>query len=483
MTDTTTFIINLFVLLTAAVLAGELANRLGQVALVGQLLAGVLLGPTLLGPYIGLSRLGSELTAIQFLATVFILFMAGLDVLPEQIYRMGFPTAAMGVAVFVVPFVGISALAEVLMPRTGMMPLFLGLTLSITALPVMGIMLVEFGLLKTRMGNLLINTALVNELAAVSVFAVLLRLQSGFGGGAVAVAIAALSVGVFVGAMLSIHMFLKSMASAGWWESARSRLLASWRSKEAGFALLMIGMIGASLFSQFMGLTFVVGAFYAGIIVTQETAGVEAHRLVSGVFGAMTWGFFIPLFFAFVGIEMDLRQIAAPWEIAIFAMLLAAAVLTKVGTGYSMARFNGWSTVDSLALGNLVNSRGAVELAMAVILLQDGIFSSQLFTLVAAVGLVTTILAPIGASYAWRSQATGEKELQGRLERLRAERGASGRNDLYPPTLSFRILQESEGRAPEEAGAPPGGADRSGPPVPESPAPATPPPLPRRPRG
>ncbi|MGI0053446.1 MAG: cation:proton antiporter, partial [Thermoplasmata archaeon] len=186
MTDTTGFIVDLFILLTASVLAGEVALRLGQVALVGQLLAGVVLGPTLLGPYLGLSNLTASLTAIQFLATVFILFMAGLDVRPEQIFRMGIPTAAMGVAVFAVPFVVLSVLAEVLMPRTGLVPLFLGLTLSITALPVLGIMLVQFGLLKSRMGNLLIHTALVNELAAVSVFAVLLQLQRGTGSGAVA---------------------------------------------------------------------------------------------------------------------------------------------------------------------------------------------------------------------------------------------------------------------------------------------------------
>lgn len=481
MTDTTSFIIDLFVLLTAAVLAGELANRVGQVALVGQLLAGVLLGPTLLGPYIGLSTLGPELTAIQFLATVFILFMAGLDVLPEQIYRMGLPTAAMGVLVFAVPFIGISILAEVLLPHTGLVPLFLGLTLSITALPVMGIMLVEFGLLKSRMGNLLINTALVNELAAVSVFAVLLQLQNGSHNGGVAIAIAALSVGVFIGVMLSIHMFLKSMNSAVWWESARTRLTASWRSKEAGFAILMIGMIGASLFSQFMGLTFVVGAFYAGILVTQQTAGEEAHRLVSGVFGSMTWGFFIPLFFAFVGIEMNLRLISSPWEIAVFALLLGAAIVSKVGTGFSVARYFGWSRTDSLALGNLVNSRGAVELAMAVILLQAGIFSSQLFTLVAAVGLVTTIVAPIGATWAWRAHTESQKELEERVARLKAARAAAAGSGLYPPSLTFRILQEGDldvpvrpRRGPEPSDGP--NAQSAPPPTPE------PPPLPRRPR-
>jgi Kef-type K+ transport system membrane component KefB len=91
--DTTTnFLVDLFVLFAGSVLAGEVAVRLGQAALVGQLLVGVVLGPTLMGPYLGLTSLTPELSAIQFLATVFILFMAGLEVVPEDIARMGLPT-------------------------------------------------------------------------------------------------------------------------------------------------------------------------------------------------------------------------------------------------------------------------------------------------------------------------------------------------------------------------------------------------------
>ena len=98
----------------------------------------------------------------------------------------------------------------------------MGVTLSITALPVMGIMLVEFGLLKTRIGNLLINTALVNELTAVTVFAILLQLQSGSTNGLLAVAVAVLAVAVFIGVMFSIHMVLRTLGGTSWWESTRS---------------------------------------------------------------------------------------------------------------------------------------------------------------------------------------------------------------------------------------------------------------------
>ncbi len=475
--DTTSFFIDLFLLLGAAVVAGEVASRLGQAALVGQLLVGVLLGPSLLGPYIGLATLSPSLSAIQFLATVFVLFMAGLDVNPEQIYRMGASTVLMGIAVFAVPFAALSVLSELLVPlllpgQSPLLPLFMGLTLSITALPVMGILLIEFGLLKTRIGNLLINTALINELVAVSVFAVLLDVATRGTSGTLAIIIAALSVAVFLGVVLSIHMLLRALRTARWWQ-AGARALGSWRTREAGFAILMVCVIGASLFSQFMGLTFVVGAFYAGILVTQDSAGAEAHRTISSIVGAMTWGFFVPLFFALVGVQMNLSLMATWTLVGLFAALLALAILSKLGTGYSVARFFRWPKPDALAIGHLVSCRGAVELAMAVFLLSDGIFTTRIFTIVAAVGLVTTMIAPIAAKRVWATRATVPDRLQEQVDLLTLPLG--GPEQPFPVTLSFGILDERpKDLAPSDVGPARGGGPPSGPPP--SGRPATPPP-------
>jgi Kef-type K+ transport system membrane component KefB len=464
--------------------AGEIATRLGQTALVGQLLVGVVLGPTLIGPYIGLSSLTPELSAIQFLATVFILFMAGLDIVPEQISRMGVRTALMGVAVFAVPFATITVLARLLMPGSAaLLPWFLGVTLSITALPVMGIMLVEFGLLKTRIGNLLINTALVNELTAVTVFAILLQLQTGSTNGLLAVAVAVLSVAVFIGAMFSVHMLLRTLGGTSWWESTRIRIAQQIRTKESGFAILMICVFGASLFSQYMGLTFVVGAFYAGILVTRESAGPEAHRTISSIFDAMTWGFFVPLFFAFVGVQMNFRLLLTPVDLAMFAAFAVVAIVSKYGTGFLVARFNGWPPRDARAIGHLVSSRGAVELAMAVILLGDGVFHASTFTLVAGVGLVCTLIAPMAAARTWRLTTPGRSAVEQRMEALRAARVAG---EVPVRALAFQLVDETAFDptlgaevGPEPPASPPGGpgpgADSRGAGLPPGP-----PPLPKK---
>jgi Kef-type K+ transport system membrane component KefB len=463
MVSTTQLIVDLTLLLAAAVIAGEIANRLGQAALTGQLLVGVILGPSLLGPLFGLTALPPELNAIQILATVFILFLAGLHIVPEQLYRMGPANILLGVAAFTVPFVASAAVVWVVLPGLGVLTtLFVALTLSITALPVMAIMLTEFRLNGTRFGELLMNTALVNELVAVSVFAVLLQLETGSRNGFVDVAIAAISVAIFILTMLAIHMGLRVLRSTKLWDGFAVRFQRTWRSREGGFALLMVLVLGAALYSQFLGLTFVVGAFYAGILVTEESAGLQAHRSITVIFDAITWGFFIPLFFAIVGVEMNLHYLADARDLLVLVFLLAVAVLTKVAVGYSGARLLRWPKPHALSVGYLITSRGAVELAMAVILLESGIFTVTLFTFVAAVGLMATIIAPIGALWSWESSETTRNELYERVPTLRP--GAS-RSRAFHPSFPY---------GPLEAGA----AAHLTDPLPTPPFEPSPPPLP-----
>jgi Kef-type K+ transport system membrane component KefB len=436
----TEFIVDLFLLLAGSLFAGELASRLGQPALVGQLLVGVVLGPTILGQYLGLSSLPPEFSSLQFLATVFILFLAGLETAPEEIYRMGPLTALLGVAIFVIPFCGVFLVVTVLLPGGSILKaLFIALTLSITALPVMGIMLAQFGLLHRPLGKFLMNAALINELTAVTVFAVLLALFLGKGTGYSAVGMAVLDLVIFLGVMIGIYVGIRLLQRTPIWEQVRDRFARDWRSKGVGFALLMVLLVGASLFSQFLGLTFVVGAFYAGILVTRDTAGASAHRSISTIFDTISWGFFIPLFFAFVGLQMNLRVIGTPTLILVFGVLLVVAVALKVLVGDLAGRLRGWSPADSRAIGFLVSSRGAVELAMAVILLQDGVFDVQLFTIVAAVGLLTTMIAPIGALRAWQSTPDSQEEL---LQRVPSLRGLRGRAWIRTPALDYGDVRD-----------------------------------------
>jgi len=396
---TTLFIVGLFLLFAFAVVAGEAMSRLGQLPLVGQLAVGIVFGPTLLGPALGLGGLSTAFQGIQFLATFFILLAAGLSVTPAQMRATGVPAAALGVTVFLVPFlVGTVVVREVYPALPWLTDLFASLTLSITALPVLAVMLREFDLHKSRFGIFLLNGAVVNELAAVTVFAVLLRVRSGPGNIGADLAVSFLAVALFLSTVLAAHMLVRSLHERLAWPRLVIRFRQRWRSREAWFALLMVGALGAALYSQYLGLTFLIGAFYAGLLVTPESVGHKPHRAFMHVFDTITWGFFVPLFFALVGLEMDLRLLGSSWVgLGVFGTLCLFAFGSKLFLGAAVTRGLGWSGAESLGAGFLLASRGAVELAMAVILLTLGVFTPALFTVVAAVGLVTTVLSPMGA--------------------------------------------------------------------------------------
>jgi Kef-type K+ transport system membrane component KefB len=399
-TDATTeFLIALFLLTALAVLVGELFTRLGQVALVGQLLVGVLLGPSVLGPFLGISSAAPSFVGLQTVATFFILLMAGLSLSPEQIWATGISAALLGFAIFFVPFLGGAVVVHLLYPQWGSTKaLFVALTISVTALPVLAIMLREFGLLRTKLGSTLLNGSVINEVTAVTVFAVLLNVSQSGATVSTAVATSAVTVALFLTSVLAAHMALRSLRALRLWDRLVRRFRESWRTREAGFALLITMGLGAALYSQFLGLSFVVGAFYAGLLVTPESAGPQEHRSISLVFDAITWGFFIPLFFALVGFSTSFTTLfSTPVAVLLFAALCAFGLSSKLGIGMVVARGLGWSEAESMASGWLLTSRGVVELAMATLLLSDHVFDKTTFTIVAGVGLVTTALAPVGA--------------------------------------------------------------------------------------
>lgn len=399
MNPTTLFVVGLFLLFASAVLVGELMSQLGQLPLVGQLAVGILLGPTLLGPALGLGGLAASFSGIQILATFFIMMVAGLAVTPDQIRSTGGVSVLLGIAIFTVPFLVGTGLIRLLYPGIPVLTsLFVSLTLAITALPVLGVMLREFGLLETRFGAYLLNASLVNELIAVTVFAVLLRIWAGTGNVWFEAGISIAFVALFLGTVLGAYLLLRVMRARNFPERAARWFRAVWRSREAGFALLVVVALGAAFYSQYLGLTYLIGAFYAGVLVTSANERRERHIALTRALDTISWGFFIPLFFALVGLSMNLRLLASGWEaLAAFSALCVFAFFSKVFVGGAVTRSLRWSGNEALGAGFLLASRGAVGLAMAATLLALGVFSVPTFTLVAAVGLVTTFLSPIGA--------------------------------------------------------------------------------------
>ena len=384
-----TLLVNIVIMLVTALALGEIFKRLKQPALVGHLLAGVIIGPSLFN----VVHPDESLETLINLAIFFLMFLAGLELHPEEIRRAGKNAIFLSILAFIVPFASGVLISDFLGLEI-ITSLFIGLTLAITAVPVSAVVLMEFGLLKSKMGSTIMTAGIVDDILSLITLAIILQLAQNGGDLEVGeIGFSVVKIAAFLGGIFALIFILKR--THHWLPQKLSPIFSKLQTREAGFGVLLITAFGFSVLAEAVGLHFVIGTFFAGLLVYQEIIGKENMEKISGVFSAITFGFLSPIFFAFIGIEFYAQSILE--HLPLFAILLAVAIVGKIGGGFIGGKIAGFSNSDSAIIGYLVNSRGMVELVIATIGFELGIIDKTLFTVIVAIGFITTIMAPIMA--------------------------------------------------------------------------------------
>jgi Kef-type K+ transport system membrane component KefB len=372
--------------LALARVLGEIFRRLKQPSLVGELLAGVILGPSLLA----FLSPDESMNILANIAVFFLIFMAGLELNLQEIRKSTRPAILLAVIGFTIPFIA-GYQTSVFFGLGQVQSLFVGLLLSITAIPVSSIILMEFGILKSKIGTTVITAALINDIMAMIVFSMILIYPaegqtfnfSEIGTMSVKIAsfFAVLAIGVFV--------MKKMKLTSSKIEPFVQRL----RTNEASVGILLSIGVAVALFAHYSNLHFIIGAFFAGLIFGSKFWGEKIHIHNSKLISGITFGFFAPIFFVFIGIEFDLRSITN--QLPLLSALLAVAIVSKIVGGFIAAKLTRFSNNESLAIGCLMNGRGMVEMAIASIGYSMGLIDTSLFSVVIAIGFLTTIITPI----------------------------------------------------------------------------------------
>ena len=387
--------VSVVVILVAARLLGELFQRIKQPTLVGELLAGVIVGPSILG----IVKPDESLNVLSDLAVFFLMFLAGLQMNPREIRGAGKSAAVLSIIAFTLPLLAGMYAASSLFGLTTVQSLFMGLLLSITAVPVSAMILMEFGILKSRIGNTVISAAVINDIFSLIVLSIIFQLTQTSGGAGAGtgqinledLAASGIRIAAFIGGIFLVDILFRK--TSHWLPDRVAPYFDKLKTKEAAFGILLITTISISLVAQDIGLHFIIGTFFSGLIVYKEIIGKQNFDRVYDIISAITFGFFAPIFFAIIGIEMNVQSIAS--SIPLFLALLAVAILTKVGGGFVGSRLVRFSKDESLAIGFLMNGRGMVELVIASIGFGAGIIDLKLFSIAVAIGFITTIMAPI----------------------------------------------------------------------------------------
>ena len=382
--------ISVVIILVATRLLGEFSQRLRLPPLVGELAAGIIIGPYVLK----LITPDQSLNVISDLGVFFLMLLAGLQMDPREIRKAGLRGAVLSILAFSLPYLagfGVSALFGLGIVQS----MFVGLLLSITAVPVSTIVLMQFGILETKVGNTVITAAVINDIFSLVILSIVLQLH-GANGAPVNVTEtmvnSVIKILLFIGGIFLIDILFRK--ANVWFQRRGTYFFEKLHTKEAAFGILLISTILVSVIAQVViGLHFIIGTFFSGLIVYKEIIRRENFERVYGIISAISFGFFAPIFFAVIGININMDSIAN--NLPFFIVLAVVAVVTKVGGGYIGSRLIKFSKDESLAIAFLMNGRGMVELVIASIGFTSGIIDATIFSITVTIGWATTILAPI----------------------------------------------------------------------------------------
>jgi Kef-type K+ transport system membrane component KefB len=389
----TLLLLQMAVVLLTALGCGWVARRLGQAQVIGEIVGGILLGPSVFGrvaPHASAALFPqNSLASFEILSTVglvLFMFLVGNELDYGHLREQKAATMLTSTLSILVPFAmaaGISPLVRSRFAPEGIngLPflLFLGISMSITAVPVLARILQEREMQSTALGTLSLMCAAVNDVCAWLLLAVALTMIP-YGSGAMPVSQRLLWLAGYLAVMLG------GVRPVGMWLARRRA--------DAGLSYEMLAIVVAIVFvsaaaTEAIGVHPLFGAFLAGVCFPRVGRWQSAiHMRLDTIVSVLL----LPLFFALTGMRtrLDLLNGAETWLWT--TVLLTLAVAGKMVGAVIGARWTGLAWRNSWALGALLNTRGLVELIVLNIAYSAHVFSPALFTMLVIMALLTTMM-------------------------------------------------------------------------------------------
>lgn len=394
-------LLQFIVIILAARLAGEGARRLGQPRAVGEIVAGLLLGPSLFGSiFPGLSDFVFQsvpslpVHIISQVGLILLMFQIGMDFefahLKVQQHRKA--VVLISAACIALPFglgVWVGWLsAPHLAPDIPVLPycLFVGTALSITAVPILGRIMMEYDLTKTHVGTIAISAAAINDVVGWVLLAV----------------ISALAMAQFSVQDMLIQLGLLALYVAVCLTVVRPllhRLIDHFDLRGDGpmpgtlLALLLVAVFASGIMTFKLGIFAIFGGFMLGVLVHDRPELVARWKSSVGTFVTV---FFLPIFFTYTGLRTNIAGLDSAVLWGWCFVMLATAIFGKVAGAYAGARLSGLSHPQSGTIGVLMNTRALMELIVLNVGLNAGFIPPDVFTMLVIMAVVTTIMTGPG---------------------------------------------------------------------------------------
>jgi Kef-type K+ transport system membrane component KefB len=381
-------LIALPVILGACYLAGAAFRRMRQPPVIGEIFAGIVLGPSLLGliwpgavQWLFPGSVIGTINTLSQLGLIFFMYLVGSEINLDTLRKRGFTAVTVSQVSIALPMLSGLGLAFGLYPSYGNdvgflgFALFIAVSMSITAFPVLARILTDRGISKTPLGALALTCAAVDDIVAWCLLAVVVAIHQG---------------GTADGVFLTIGLTLVFVVLMVF---VMRPLLARWlpRVPEAAVLPIMLGGIMLSaLATNEIGIHPIFGAFLFGVV---SPRGLAMSKLAEGKLESVTVTLLLPLFFAYTGLRTEFGLLGANGALWMWcAVIIAVAMIGKWGGSTLAARLTGVGRRESLSLGALMNCRGLTELVVLNVGLQLKVITPTVFAMLVIMTLVSTVI-------------------------------------------------------------------------------------------
>ena len=422
------FVAEIVLLLLVGRGLGEIFQRYGQPAIMGQLIGGILLGPSLFGwlwpdaqhlIFSADPAQKSMIDAVSQLGILLLLLLTGMETDLRLVRRVGAACFSISITGVIVPFVCGFALAQFL--PGSLLPdptqrvvagLFLGTALSISSVKIVAMVVREMNFMRRNLGQVIISSAIIEDTIGWLIIAVTFGIATN----------GSLQIVPLVTTVAEVALFMVFSFTIG------RRLvftLIRWsndtlRSEYAVITVILIIMGVMALITNLIGVHTVLGAFVAGILVGESP--ILSDHIESQLRGVIT-ALFMPVFFGMAGLSADLTVLTDPTLALLTLALVVVASIGKFGGAFIGGRIAGMSLKEATAVGCAMNARGSTEVIVASIGLSMNILSHNLFTMIVTMAVITTLAMPPMLRWALGRLPVGDGEKQRVDRELLDERG------------------------------------------------------------
>jgi Kef-type K+ transport system membrane component KefB len=374
-------IVEILIVLSASIIIGELFEQLKFPSVIGYLIAGLIIGPFVFN----FIQNNSELQALSSLSLFFIIFLLGIEMKTESVIKYIKPSIKMSITSFILPLL-LSIILSVLLLNFGLRQDFIvSLSIAVPSISIVSVLVMRYRLARDPKGITIIGSVIITDVIAFLLLGLTYKN-----------ALNAILVVIYFIIFLLIFLNIDKILNRGK-KKLRNRLTKSrkiLKSEHFGYAMIIIIGLLVGEVSQLIGINYIIGVFFAGLIIHEGLIGRTLFRKVRRTIKRMNDGFFIPLFFGIAGVDVSSFHSLEAFLPVIIAISLSVIAFSIALNYFSSGRIMKMKKKEwKIKTSAIINGRGAVGIAIATIAFELGVITNSAYSIAIIATIIISIVA------------------------------------------------------------------------------------------